>query len=89
MGGILAGRESYSFVCLDCGYGWERSYEIRHTRDLAGKLRVEYYAHGVREPSPITGGKCPECEGRHIRILRPGRVAAAVLAASHGRDGHR
>jgi DNA-directed RNA polymerase subunit RPC12/RpoP len=71
-------REAYSFVCLRCGHAWEGTYEIRHTRDAEGHLRVEYYARfGMTVPSPLTDNTCRVCGGRRIRILRSGRVDSA------------
>lgn len=67
-------HEAYSFVCLHCGHGWEEEYEIRHTTDLSGHRRADYFARGVRVASPLTRADCPSCNLGPIRILRPGRV---------------
>jgi hypothetical protein len=68
-------NEAYSFVCLRCGHAWEGAYEIRHVRDGAGHLRVQYYLRdGLQVPSPLTDNTCRVCKGRTIRILRSGRV---------------
>jgi len=68
-------REAYSFVCLRCGHAWEGAYDIRHIRDAHGRLRAEYFTRdGLRVPSPLTDNTCRVCQGRRIRILRPGRV---------------
>ncbi|WP_319949635.1 hypothetical protein [Streptomyces halobius] len=70
-------HEAYAFVCLHCGHGWEEEYEIRHTLDLAGQRRAEYFVHGLRVASPLSRADCPFCRRGPIRILRPGRVKAA------------
>ncbi|MER0449419.1 hypothetical protein ABR738_33520 [Streptomyces sp. Edi4] len=70
-------REAYSFVCLHCGHGWEGSYDLRHATDANGVPRTDYYVRGVREPSPLTQNTCRTCHSTTIRVLRPGRVAAA------------
>ncbi|GGN37588.1 hypothetical protein GCM10012285_12480 [Streptomyces kronopolitis] len=67
-------HEAYSFVCLHCGHGWEEEYEIRHTTDLAGRRRADYFSHGTRVASPLTRAECPSCNRGPLRILRPGRV---------------
>lgn len=68
-------REAYAFVCLQCGHGWEEAYEIRHSTDLQGREHATYYVAGRHVASPFAGtATCPSCEGRRIRILRPGRV---------------
>ncbi len=67
-------HEAYAFVCLHCGHGWEEEYEIRHTTDLAGHRRADYFTRGVRVASPLTRADCPSCNLGPIRILRPGRV---------------
>ncbi|GGX71187.1 hypothetical protein [Streptomyces anandii] len=77
-------RESYSFVCLSCGFAWERTFEIRHALDSGGVRRATYFVAGVREPSPLSHGVCRECGGHHIRILRAGRVASARPGAQTG-----
>lgn len=75
-------HESYSFVCLNCGHGWERTFEIRHVADPVGGTHAEYFVNGLREPSPLTQGMCGECGGHRIRILRPGRVASVRRPAT-------
>ncbi|MET7799659.1 hypothetical protein [Streptomyces decoyicus] len=67
-------HEAYAFVCLHCGHGWEEEYEIRHTTDLGGHRRADYFARGARVPSPLTLSDCPSCNLGPIRILHPGRV---------------
>ncbi|MFJ8673627.1 hypothetical protein [Streptomyces sp. NPDC093589] len=67
-------HEAYAFVCLHCGHGWEEDYEIRHSTDLSGQRRADYFAHGTRVASPLTRAECPSCDGGPLRILRPGRV---------------
>jgi hypothetical protein len=80
--------EAYSFVCLNCGHGWECAYELRLRTDLAGTVHVSYYLSGVLVPSPLSNSSCGECGGHHIRILRPGRVASAATApATRQPDG--
>ena len=70
-------HEAHSFVCLDCGYGWEQDFEIRHTTDRSGHRGSQYFVKGRPVPSPLRQAVCPACTGRKIRILRPGRVASA------------
>jgi hypothetical protein len=71
-------HEAYSFVCLSCGHGWERAYEIHHVTDLHGNQVCHYYHDGERVPSPFTRPRCEQCEGNRLRILRAGRVASAT-----------
>ncbi|MBD9734938.1 hypothetical protein IGX29_24645 [Streptomyces sp. H28] len=74
-------NESYSFVCMRCGFGWEQSYEIEHhTRADGGDLLV-YVADGAVVPSPLNRPTCGNCDGHLVRIMRPGRVASARGAA--------
>ncbi|MFE7856937.1 hypothetical protein [Streptomyces sp. NPDC057403] len=69
-------QRSYSFACLDCGHGWEDTYDI----DLSvseDQVTAVYRLDGITVPSPLQSPRCPACESRKIRIMRPGRVAAA------------
>ncbi|HSA52005.1 MAG TPA: hypothetical protein VLH10_18105 [Yinghuangia sp.] len=75
-------HEEYSFVCLGCGHGWERAYEIHHVTDLHGERVCHYYADGRRVPSPFSRPGCENCDGRRLRILRAGRVASATTPAA-------
>ncbi|MZD08900.1 hypothetical protein GTW43_28055 [Streptomyces sp. SID5785] len=68
-------RRSYSFVCLDCGHGWESTYEIDVSVDDHGRIRAAYALDGRATPSLLQAPRCANCEGRRVRILRPGRVA--------------
>ncbi|XLE06693.1 hypothetical protein QOM21_08915 [Streptomyces sp. Pv4-95] len=70
-------HEAYGFVCLHCGHGWDEDYEIRHSADLSGRQRVDYFVRGVKVSSPLTRAACPSCNGGPIRILHPSRVRAA------------
>lgn len=72
--------EAYAFVCLTCGHGWEEEYEIRHPADVHGLRHTVYFVHGHRVESPLAHARCPSCEGRKIRILRPGRVMSVWSA---------
>ncbi|WP_329582908.1 hypothetical protein OG500_22635 [Kitasatospora sp. NBC_01250] len=76
-------QEAYSFACLSCGYGWEQSYDIQHHRAEDGHTIVQYYANGVRVPSPLLQPSCPGCGGHTVRIMRPGRVAAVESSPHH------
>ncbi|WP_239064225.1 hypothetical protein [Streptomyces sp. SID14436] len=77
-------NESYSFVCMRCGFGWEQSYEIEHhTRADGGDLLV-YVADGAVVPSPLNRPVCGNCDGHLVRIMRPGRVASARVASARG-----
>ncbi|QLI99656.1 hypothetical protein HZZ00_00795 [Streptomyces sp. NEAU-sy36] len=72
-------RRAYSFVCLDCGHGWEAAYDIDVTVDDHGRIIATYHLGDRLVPSPLQWPRCPDCEGRKIRIMRPGRVASAHL----------
>jgi hypothetical protein len=69
-------RRSFSFVCLDCGYGWESTYDIDVTVDEQGHIRAAYELEGHHTPSPLQAPRCENCEGHRVRILREGRVAS-------------
>ncbi|OPC81602.1 hypothetical protein B4N89_12165 [Embleya scabrispora] len=71
-------HESYSFVCMSCGRGWERDYEIHHATDLHGLRLCRYYSEGTLVPSPFTKPACEHCDGTRLRILPAGRVASAA-----------
>ncbi len=89
-GGPAAGdtvREAYSFACLSCGYGWEQGYEIEHHTARDGHVLVQYYANGVKVPSPLLKPSCPGCGGHTVRIMRAGRVATAVHS-QHSAPGY-
>jgi hypothetical protein len=70
-------REAYSFACMNCGHGWEQSYEIVHRTDEHGHTTVVYYADSRRVPSPLTRPTCGNCGGHLVRIMRSGRVSGA------------
>ncbi|AVV45122.1 hypothetical protein C6376_30745 [Streptomyces sp. P3] len=72
-------RRAYSFVCLDCGHGWEGAYDIDVTVDEHARITADYQLDGERVPSPLQSPQCPSCEGHKIRIMRPGCVASAHL----------
>ncbi|WP_457028693.1 hypothetical protein [Kitasatospora sp. P5_F3] len=76
-------REAYSFACLSCGYGWEQGYRIEHHVARDGHTVIEYYANGVRVPSPLLKPTCPGCGGHTVRIMREGRVASAEHSWHH------
>lgn len=75
-------QRSYSFTCLDCGHGWESTFDIDVTMDDQARLSATYHVDGRRVPSPLQSPRCLACESHKIRIMRPGRVAAARLQAS-------
>ncbi|MDI5966187.1 hypothetical protein [Streptantibioticus silvisoli] len=77
-------HEAYSFACMNCGHGWEQSYEIAHRTDQYGHTSVVYYAESVPVPSPLTRPNCVECGGHLVRIMRSGRVSSV----SSARWGH-
>ncbi|MBL3667591.1 hypothetical protein JL475_16675 [Streptomyces sp. M2CJ-2] len=81
-------RESYSFACMRCGYGWEQSYEIEHHTDTDGHDTVRYVADGRVVPSPLSRPTCRHCDGHVVRIMRPGRVASARGAAHREHHEH-
>ncbi|OIK28417.1 hypothetical protein [Streptomyces malaysiense] len=70
-------RRAYSFACLDCGHGWENTYDIDLTVEDDAQILAVYHLDGRLVPSPLQSPRCPACEGRKIRIMRPGRVASA------------
>ncbi|WP_031036695.1 hypothetical protein [Streptomyces sp. NRRL F-5650] len=78
-------HESYSFVCMRCGHGWEQAYEIEHRTDADGHEYVRYVADGRPVPSPLTRPTCAICDHHVVRIMRPGRVAS-VRGTTYG--GH-
>jgi hypothetical protein len=69
-------QRAYSFVCLDCGHGWENAYDIDVTVDEHARITT-YYLDGRHVPSPLASPRCPACESHKVRIMRPGRVASA------------
>lgn len=79
-----AAREAYAFACMNCGYGWEQSYDIEHREDARGGPAVEYRSDGERVPSPLTAPVCRNCGGHLLRIMRAGRVAATRCAPLPG-----
>ncbi|MDO0939051.1 hypothetical protein QQY66_47830 [Streptomyces sp. DG2A-72] len=72
-------QRAYSFACLDCGHGWEGTYDIDVTVDEHARITAAYRLAGERVPSPLQSPQCPACESHKIRIMRPGRVASAHL----------
>ena len=70
-------HEAYSFACMNCGHGWEESYEIAHRTDEHGHTTCVYYAGSRRVPSPLTQPTCANCGGHLVRIMRSGRVSGA------------
>ncbi|WP_037676994.1 hypothetical protein [Streptomyces griseus] len=74
-------HESYSFVCMRCGHGWEQSYEIEHHVDAEGHEFVTYVADGHIVPSPLSRPACRNCDGHVVRIMRAGQVSSALSAA--------
>ncbi|MFE7173258.1 hypothetical protein [Streptomyces sp. NPDC057616] len=72
-------QRSYSFACLNCGHGWEATYDIDVTVDDHAQITATYHLGDRRVPSPLQSPRCPACESHNIRIMRPGRVAAARL----------
>ncbi|MET9149249.1 hypothetical protein [Streptomyces sp. NPDC004042] len=72
-------QRAYSFACLDCGHGWESVYDIDVTVDEHARISAAYRLEERRVPSPLQSPCCPKCESHKIRIMRPGRVAAAHL----------
>ncbi|WNI15870.1 hypothetical protein [Actinacidiphila sp. ITFR-21] len=67
--------EAYAFACLNCGYGWEQSYEIEHRTDGLGHPFVTYLVDGAKVPSPLTSPCCQNCDGHLVRIMRSGQVS--------------
>ena len=74
-------HESYSFVCMRCGHGWEQSYDIEHHVDGEGREFVTYIADGRAVPSPLSRPACRNCDGHVVRIMRAGQVSSALSAA--------
>lgn len=77
-------HESYAFSCLDCGYGWEKQYDVQHYIDGTGVQRTLCTVDGERVPSPLTRSECAGCGGHVIRILRAGTVDTARTAMTSG-----
>ena len=73
-----AAHESFSFVCLRCGHGWEQSYDIAHQVDALGRTVVTYTSGGRPVPSPFDEPTCDNCGGHVVRIMRPGRVSTVL-----------
>ncbi|SCD50148.1 hypothetical protein GA0115240_11154 [Streptomyces sp. DvalAA-14] len=78
--------EAYAFACLNCGYGWEQSYEIEHHTDTYGHPFVRYLVDGVKVPSPLTCPTCQNCDGHLVRIMRSGQVAGSSGASSEATE---
>ncbi|WP_405582498.1 hypothetical protein [Streptomyces sp. NBC_01190] len=70
--------EAYAFACLNCGHGWEQSYEIEHRTDSSGRPFVTYLADGAKVPSPLTRPTCQNCDGHLVRIMRAGQVSGSA-----------
>lgn len=75
-------QRSYSSVCLECGYGWESTYDIDVTAEDHGQLIAGYHLDGRLMRSPLQSPRCPAGEGRKIRIMRPGPWLEALGWAS-------
>ncbi|MDX6331012.1 MAG: hypothetical protein QOI83_3395 [Streptomycetaceae bacterium] len=86
-------REAYAFACMNCGYGWEQSYDIEHHVDVKGKPFVTYTTEdGHHAPSPLTRPICLNCDGHRVRIMRSGQVsevASTWVSGSSERVVHR
>ncbi|MFE4636125.1 hypothetical protein ACFRJ1_22480 [Streptomyces sp. NPDC056773] len=80
--GVL--HESYAFSCLDCGFGWEKQYDVQHYIDATGVRRTLCTVDGDPVPSPLTRSECAGCGGHVIRILRAGTVSHAHRAMTSG-----
>jgi hypothetical protein len=74
-------HEAYGFVCMNCGHGWEQTYEIRHHLSRDGQPTVTYYTDGKRVPSPLKHPLCVNCGGNKLRIMQSGRIAALTGTA--------
>ncbi|MFC4033749.1 hypothetical protein ACFO3J_20025 [Streptomyces polygonati] len=75
--------EAYAFACLNCGHGWEQSYEIEHHTDTHGHPFVRYLVDGRKVPSPLTRPTCQNCDGHLVRIMRAGQVSGIARRAGH------
>ncbi|MEU4891087.1 hypothetical protein AB0B12_04160 [Streptomyces sp. NPDC044780] len=78
-------HEAYAFACMKCGHGWERSYDIEHHVDGAGRAFVVYFTDGLRVRSPLTSPDCVNCGAHLVRIMRAGQVSSALESARRGR----
>jgi hypothetical protein len=76
-------HEAYSFVCMNCGHGWEQTYEIRHHLSQDGRPAVTYYTDGKRVQSPLKHPSCVHCGGHLLRIMQSGRVAGNAGTLPH------
>lgn len=85
--GMRIARESYAFVCLSCGHGWERDFGIEHHPGVDGRTTVAYVAEGLRVPSPLTRPDCLNCGSHTLRIMRAGTVASVGDSPRRPRRG--
>ncbi|OLZ64505.1 hypothetical protein AV521_34775 [Streptomyces sp. IMTB 2501] len=60
-----------SFLCLDCGHGWDGTYDIDMTVDEHGRISPVYHLDGREFP------RCPTCKSLEIRTVRRGRISSA------------
>ncbi|WP_227870483.1 MULTISPECIES: hypothetical protein [Streptomyces] len=72
--------ESYSFVCFNCGRGWEQTYTIEHHLDEHGDPYVLYFTGRERVSSPLARLTCLNCGAHRIRVMRAGTVSAIEAA---------
>jgi len=84
--GTAVGHEDYSFACMNCGHGWEQSYDIEHHTDGEGQGYVVYKTDGARVPSPLKDPTCVNCGRHRVRIMRAGRVSSVrdMMAQMYG-----
>jgi Zn finger protein HypA/HybF involved in hydrogenase expression len=72
-------QRSYSFACLDCGHGWEGAYDIDLAAAEHARITAVCHLDGEHVSPSLQSPRCPACEGRKLRIMRPGRAATARL----------
>ncbi len=61
-------RESYSFLCRECGHAWQQIYEIRRVHDSTGLIQSAFFLDGDRTPSPLTQGRCVGCGSARVLV---------------------
>lgn len=61
---------SCSFLCLDCGHGWDGAYDIDMTVDEHDRIAPVYHLDGR------LSARCHACRSHEVRIIRRGHVAS-------------
>lgn len=72
-------RRACSFACLDCGHGWQDTYDIDVTVNEHARITAACRLDGTFAPPPLQSPRCPSCKSHKIRIMRPARGASPYL----------